>query len=238
MSNDVVGLTPISDVESSLSLIFENTELDVQRVGLSELFLAKTPDKTFIVDSKGMSLLESASINYVTDGLIKTMHYGNKKQAHLSEFYHFARQGFFPTFGSSETPIVVFMDPTCPNCVSFHKRIAAGMIKDGNSFIYVPSLRDPSSKRGRNALLASYCSVGDTQFDNVQALYSDYRAASAKPIDRSQCIPLLEKVMDTAINTFVRHQMLGSPAFMMPDGEIIYGAKALARRLTKKNTIK
>lgn len=228
--NDIAQLTLINDVKLSIQEIMQ-TDVGIDRIGLSELFLVNGARKAFITDATGTVVLEASSVRYIPNENVKTVHYGNNEIHTLSNFYHFATSGVLPEFGSStKGRIVVFMDPTCPNCVNFHNNEMFNLTQKGYSFVYVPSLRDGSSNRNRETLLAHYCSDG-SQYDNVQTLYSNYRMSRERPLDRSQCLPVEESMYSSIIDVFARHQMLGSPAFMLSSGEIIYGAAALKSRL-------
>lgn len=212
----------------------------VDRIGLSNLFLVNIDGNAFISDSTGGFLSSASNLKKFTNhGLFNAMTSNNATEDNI-KFYEYAKtqKNNLPVFkgtGKDSGLIVAFMDPSCPNCKQFHlvQRLKVNSL--GYDVMYIPSARNPKDKKVMNSLVHYYCRK-DRMVDWAQTLYNDYKKAryKSKQNPLESCSSIDESYIRHLSEVFSRHMMLGSPAFITPDGMTLYGYNELDMYLNKK----
>ena len=230
------ALTEESDVESRLKLSMkmsfggnEDKASVVDRIGMSNLFIANIDGKPFISDSSGTFISPRSELKrFTSKGLFNALS-GNKGTSENISLYNYmmTQKRKLPLFKQTALPeskgvIVAFMDPSCPNCASFHNSQKINVSLAGYDVMYVPSARNPRNKKVVNALVHFYCRSDDLLF-SVQALYSDYKRNKSKQKPIPSCSSVNESYVRVLAETFSRHKFIGSPAFITPEGYVLYG---------------
>tara|TARA_R110001583_G_scaffold4718_14_gene26921 strand:+ start:15698 stop:16495 length:798 start_codon:yes stop_codon:yes gene_type:complete len=238
--DSLIGLTDEADVEerlkSNMKMSFGGNEDKVRvidRIGVSNLFIANIDGKPYISDSTGGFISPRSELKRFTHkGLFNALA-GNSATTDNIGFYNYAmsqqqklpvfKQGSFP---ESKGVIVAFMDPSCPNCANFHNKQRVNVSLAGYDVMYIPSARNPRDDKLVDALVHFYCRSEDLLY-SIQTLYSDYRASKSKTKPLPSCTGVDESYVRSLVEVFSRHKFIGSPAFITPEGYVLYGYNEL-----------
>ena len=234
------GLEDISVVESRLKnnmkLSFggnEDKATIVDRIGMSNLFIANIDGKPFISDSSAAFISPRSELKrFTSKGLFNALSGNDATSENISLYnYIFSLKDKLPLFrqtGSSESKgvLVAFMDPSCPNCANFHNQQRIKVSQAGYDVIYIPSTRNPQNKKVINSLVHFYCRKTGLLY-SVQTLYSDYKRNKNKQAPPPSCSAVDKSYIVALTEIFTRHKFIGSPAFITPEGYVLYGFSEL-----------
>jgi len=210
----------------------------IDRIGLSNLFLVNIDGKPYVSDGTGGFISSQADFKRFTNsGLFNALATNQDTEDNI-KFYEYAKTQkdnlpVFPGVGDNKGLIVAFMDPSCPNCKKFHlgQRVAVNSL--GFDVMYVPSARNPMDDKLINSLVHFYCRSNDL-LPSIQQLYNDYSKVKSLQKPLESCTGQHESYIRSISEVFSRHRMIGSPAFITPDGMTLYGYGELERYTKKK----
>lgn len=207
--------------------------IKVERMGVSSLFRIKMDGKAYLTDDSARFWMPYGPIKQMSpDGIYQTTSTQEEIESILGllsfiDVYK-AELITYPANGKRRYKVYAFMDVSCPYCQKFHRTELRRFNNKGVEFIYVPLLRDVSSKKTRKMTNALYClPKGDRQVA-MDGILSNFKNEKNRLLKIDGCSNNNKWLYDLLMNSGQRHGFSGSPVFITENGRIFYGASGLA----------
>lgn len=240
--DSIANLTPtstvmknvISQLEGGFGVSKEQAgDVTLIRMSDSDLFQVELAGVRYTINADAKYWLKGEVDGvYVTkDGRAK----GSVASNDMLEFnqrlrvFLMAVSDLLPVYGdiTKDKVVFAFVDLSCPYCQQFHLVNRSELEKQGVTFVYVPFVRDPNDKRVMDATRTVFCNADPVaakmELDSVY-LNGPRNLGAMKG---GACSHIRQSIIESLL--VVGHQMgiVGTPMFLMPSGEVIYGTSKL-----------
>lgn len=210
--------------------------LKMDRMFTSDWFMVSVEGKQYVVDNTAKNWLRSDLDGFfVFDQGVRQVAISNEGRESLMKMRLLLQsvEDLLPSYGNSAVePIYAFIDVTCPHCRKFHLTQLANIEKAGHRIVYVPFLRDTSDYQAKKLNLDTFCKdTTDGIKSAMNTLYLKDRSDLKKGIQAPACNNYQKATFEFLLFNGERYGLIGSPMFLTPAGEVVYGGPALERYL-------
>lgn len=211
-------------------------DLKLDRMFTSDWFMVSVEGKQYVVDNTAKNWLRSDLDGFfVFDQGVRQVAISNDGRESLMKMRVLLQsvEDLLPSYGRDTLePIYAFIDVTCPHCRKFHLTQLANIEKAGHRIVYVPFLRDMDDYHAKKMNLTVFCKSTTTEIKSaLDEIYLKDRKDLKKGIPAPTCNNYQKATFDFLLANGERYGLIGSPMFLTPVGEVVYGGPALERYL-------
>lgn len=211
-------------------------ELKMDRMFTSDWFMVSVEGKQYVVDNTAKNWLRSDLDGFfVFDHGVRQVAISNEGRESLMKMRILLQsvEDLLPGYGSDTVePIYAFIDVTCPHCRKFHLTQLSNIEKSGHRIVYVPFLRDMDDYQAKKINLNTFCKSTTAEVKSaLDEIYLRDRKDLKKGVPAPACNNYQKATFDFLLANGERYGLIGSPMFLTPTGEVVYGGPALERYL-------
>jgi hypothetical protein len=246
-------LQDMSDIKKNVSYKLQNVlsmpkekadEVPVSRIFDTTWIQVNISGKSYITDQNARQWLGTdMSELFLFDEVAKRVVVGNDNRESLMDYTRLVSRfsDIIPVYpetrnGGESVVIYAFVDPSCPRCQEFHLTEMEKWRSYGVSWVYIPFLVDPDNKKTRNLAKGVFCADSATEVkDRVEQAYLLGAKKSQSLLSSwSKCGEEKEQLINSFLDSGVRHGLAGSPMFVTTAGEVYYGSPSLEIAIIKQ----
>jgi hypothetical protein len=229
----VLSMPKDSADEVSVTRIFDTTWIKVTIDG-----------KSYITDQNARQWLGTdMSELFLFDEVAKRVVVGNDNRESLIDYTNFVVKfsDIVPVFpetrnGGESVIVYAFVDPSCPRCREFHLTQMEKWRSYGVTWVYIPFLVNPDDKKSRELAVGTFCADSTSELKKrVNRVYLEGPKKSRSLIQGwNSCDVTKEQIINSILDSGIRHGLAGSPMFVTQSGDVYYGAPSLEIAVIKK----